>query len=329
MTRRFATIFVLLLAVLWIPAGASADTTGSIDASADVQGLTVGDPFWYTVKLIISADSQPQLPGNEVDFGGFEIRDYDAETTQLPDGRQQITLRYQLVGFTVGERQIADFEVEAKRTVDGKEHIDKYLAPPVTVTIESVLPPQGGELKPKPIYGPMFLAPWWYSWVWPTVIALAILAALLVGVWLWQRQARRTPGEPERELTPQEEAHYALAALRNRKLIAAGKFKAFYSELGDILRRWLQHRADIPAMEATTPIIRYDLRRSELADDWQEDFIALLSRGDLVKFAKWIPQDDIAYSDLEEAFELLQRGAITEPVDELEIEAGDREGAAA
>jgi len=329
MTRRFVTICVLLVAMLCIPPGASADTAGSIDASVDAQGLTVGDPFWYTVKLLLPAESQPELPGNELDLGGFEIRDYEEETTELDDGRQQITLRYQLVGFTVGERQIADFKVEAKRTEDGKEHIDKYLAPPVTVTIESVLPPQGGELKPKPIYGPMFLAPWWYSWIWPTVIALAILAVLVVGVWLWQRQARRTPGEPERELTPQEKAYSALATLRDGKLIAAGKFKAFYSELGDILRRWLQHRADIPAMEATTPIIRYDLRRSELPDDWQQEFIALLSRGDLVKFAKWIPQDSIAYSDIDEALELLQRGAIVEPEEQVEVEAGDREGAAA
>jgi len=306
----------LAVMLLYGLAPTCADTAGNIDAAIDAQQLTVGDPFWYTVKLVMPGDSKAELPGNDVKLGQFEIRDFDQDTSSLPDGRQQITLRYQLVGFKVGESEIAGFEVKARRTKDGKEKIDRYVAPPVKVTIASVLPPQGGEMKP--IYGPIFLMPWWHAWIKPALIALAALAVLVLGVWIWSRKRSRVTTETAVQVTFQEAAYGALVALRDSKLIAAGRFKQFYSELGDILRRWLEYRANIPAMEETTGIIRYDLRRSDLPDDWQRDFIALLGRGDLVKFAKWTPEDSIAYSDLEKAIELLTRGAIREGMEEAE-----------
>ena len=319
MKRRLPTTRCLLpccalftiIALLQLPVAALAAPAGAITASVDAQDLTVGDPFWYTVKWTLPADSTPEIPGNDVTFGTYEIRDYQQDKETLPDGRQQLTLRYQLVGFTVGESQIADFKVRAKRVVDSKEQTDVYLAPPATVTINSVLPPKDAQMKP--IYGPLFLRPWWHSWLWPALIALAFLALLFLGVWLWSRRRSKAVAELQLQLPPQEAAWRALRALRDGKLVPSGNFKAFYSELGDIMRRWLRYRAGIPAMAETTAIIRYDLRRTDLPDAWQGELIALLSRGDLVKFAKWVPDDSVAYADLDQALELLQTGAIPEP----------------
>ncbi len=312
-TRRLLPCCALLtfLALLQLPVAALAAPAGAITASVDAQDLTVGDPFWYTVKWTLPAGSKPEMPGNDVSFGTYEIRDYRQDEETLPDGSRQIALRYQLVGFTVGESQIADFKVRAKRLVDSKEQTDVYLAPPVTVTINSVLPPKDAQMKP--ICGPLFLRPWWHSWLWPALIALALLALLFLGIWLWTRRRSKAVAELQLQLPPQEAAYSALQALRDGKLIPSGSFKAFYSELGDIMRRWLWHRAGIPAMEETTGIIRYDLRKSDLPDEWQRELIALLSRGDLVKFAKWVPDDSVAWSDLDTALELLRTGAIPEP----------------
>ncbi len=301
----------ILLVLVGISVPGTGAPAGAIRASVDAQDLTVGDPFSYTIEWTLPADSEPEIPGNDVSFGDYEIRDYQQDKEALADGRQQIILRYQLVGFRVGENQIADFEVQAKRVVDGKAQTDVYIAPPVTVTIKSVLP--ANDVQMKPIYGPMFLRPWWHSWVWPAVIAVGLLASLFMSIWLWSKRRKKTAAELELQLPPQQVAYRALQALRDGKLVSSGNFKAFYSELGDIMRRWLWHRAGIRAMEQTTTIIRYDLRRTDLPDIWQEDLLALLSRGDLVKFAKWVPDDSVAYADLEKALELLQTAAIPEP----------------
>lgn len=288
---------------------------GSIKAALEAPPqLTVGDPFWYVVVLQVPEESAAELPGNETAFPPFEIRDYATEESTATGGMRQITLRYQLVGFQVGEHEIAGLRVKARRTVGGKEQVDKYVAPPVKVTISSVLP--GQDAQAKPIFGPLMIRPWWHSWVLAALIAVLILAALTALVWLWLRRRKARVDAAERELTPHERAVATLTALRDGKLIAGGRFKDFYSELGDALRRWLEYRARIEAMEATTALIRHDLRRSSLPEDWQRDLIALLSRGDLVKFAKWTPDDTTAYADLDTAFALLERGRLREPEQE-------------
>ena len=302
------------------PAQPSPGLAGSANATLEAPPtLTVGDPFWYVVTLTVPEDSVPRLPGNETELPPFEIRDYASEESPSTGAMKQFTLRYQLVGFQVGEFEIAGLTIEAQRTVDGKPQADKYLAPPVKVSVSSVLP--GPDAQMKPIFGPLMIRPWWHSWVFAALIALLVLAALAALVWLWLRRRRSRTETAERELTPHERALAALTALRDGKLIAAGRFKEFYSEVGDTLRRWLEHRAHIEAMEATTALIRHDLRRSDLPDDWQRDLIALLARGDLVKFARWIPEDSAAYADLDAAFDLLERGKVPDPAQEQEAVA--------
>jgi hypothetical protein len=316
-----------VLAMLWPAPSIRSDSLGGIQASADTTHLTVGDPFWYTVILRLPADSRPSLPGIDAELDGFEVRDYYEETMPLPDGYQQVLLRYQLVTFSVGDTQIADFQIQAERTVDGKPHTDKYLAPPVKITVESVLPAEGAE--PKPIYGPVFLAPRWYSWLKPLGIVLALAAIVLVGRWLWHKRRRANAMAAEIVLTPHEAACHALKSLGDRNLIDTGQMKLFYSELGDIMRRWLEYRAHIRAMELTTGLIRHDLRVTDLASDWQDQFIALLQRADLVKFAKWSPGDGVAYDDLELAYLLLEREAPAEPDTEAAQGGQPDEGEAA
>ncbi len=330
MMRRASTLALIACAFIGLLAGIErahaqpdADSTpaaappvdtgvaGAIDADIDAPSpLTVGDPFWYVVTLRIPEDAVPELPGNETDIPPFEIRDHVVEQGAVAAGFRLLTIRYQLVGFEVGETDITDFVITTTRTVDGEEREDTYLAPPVRVTISSVLPGPGAEMKP--IFGPLMVRPWWHSWVVPVILALLLIGALALGVWLWMRRANRTTEAAEPELTPHERALASLNALRDGKLVAAGRFKDFYSELSDTLRRWLEYRARIDAMEATTALIRHDLRRSDLPSDWQHDLLVLLGHADLVKFAKWTPDDAVAYTDLDTAFDLLQRGRLPE-----------------
>ena len=154
------------------------------------------------------------------------------------------------------------------------------------------------------------MAQWWRRWVLPAVIALAVAGLIALITWWLRRRKRDAQEEAERVLTPQEQALHGLEQLRNSKLIGAGEFKAFYSELSDIMRKWLEARAEMRAMESTTAIIRWDLAKTDLPVEWQKGFITVLSRGDLAKFAKWQPDDRVAYEDLDAAFGFITQQAI-------------------
>lgn len=305
MSRKLLSLPILLLLLAWgLPPTAHADgIEGSITARVEGENLTVGDPFWYIAEITAPETGSVQLPGTDTQIGPFEIRDYDEKRTVTEQGTQKITLRYQLVDFEVGEKQIADFSVPVEGQVDGETVTEEYLAPPVKVTINSVLPKDAKKLKP--IYGPIMLLPSWYRYVKPALIGLLVLAALLVGIVLWRRRFGQVPEAEEPALNFHEHALADLEALANGDALQRGDFKTYYSDLGDTLRRWLQGCAGIQAMEETTVLIRYDLRRTDFPTGWQEDVLELLGRADLVKFAKWRPSESQANDDLETARELI------------------------
>lgn len=315
MKRHFLRLAIVLLLVAVVPPMATAEgIQGSISARAKGEKLTVGDPFWYIVEITAPAKATLDLPGPDTEIGPFEIRDYDQERSVAEDGTQRITLRYQLVDFQVGEKQIADFAVPVHTKVDGERVTEEYLAPPVKVTINSVLPKDAKNLKP--IYGPIMLLPSWYRYVKPAAIGLLILAALITGIVLWRRRLGEDEEAAEPTLNFHEQALADLEALYSSGALEDGDFKAYYSALGDILRRWLEGRAGIRAMEETTALIRYDLQESEFPAGWQEDVLDLLRRADLVKFAKWCPGEEQAKEDRQAARELITAQAPAIPEDE-------------
>ncbi|MFP3903884.1 MAG: hypothetical protein ACLFWB_06530, partial [Armatimonadota bacterium] len=276
-----AAIIIAILAGLHVVCCAAepADLSGAITARAEAEKLTVGDPFPYIVTLTVPAGANVDLPGADADFSPFEIRDYHSRTTETDDGKQQITLIYELVGFEVGERQIDDFSIPVS-VRDGDETIEQqYTAPPVKIVIHSVLPKNARELKP--IYGPLMLLPPWFRWIKPALIILALLAAIAAVVWWWRRRSSLQDALEAVPLTFHEQALAELDSLRDDNPLDDGNFKGYYAALGDILRRWLEKRAGVQGMESTTALIRRDLRKTDFPGEWQRDLIALLRRADL------------------------------------------------
>ena len=91
-----------------------------------------------------------------------------------------------------------------------------------------------------------------------------------------------------------------LEQLKNKKLIEKSEYRLFYVELIEICRGYLADNKHIPANILLTEDL-IDLMKSKhyISDEEIEVFEKVLTRGDLVKFAKTIPEKNMMESDFD------------------------------
>jgi len=304
LTNSWKIICVACMAGAGVFCVSSLNAAGAIEASLDKAKVTVGEPFVYTINLLLPRGAEAILPGEKASFEGLEIRNYQPQYIPQPDGSQQLVLRYTLVSFDVGRAEIKDFRISVRRP-DGT--IEKWLAPPVEITIASVLPEKGAA-QPKGFVGPIMLSTSWQDWLWAALIAL-LIATALIGFLMGRRRraAQQTLQKlTESLLSPDEAALQALQRLEQEELLAEADFQSFYLRLAEILRAWLQARFDVPALERTTRGLMYLLRVRREMDIWRKDVIDLLRTADGVKFAKLLPTPEEAQKQLLKAREIIQ-----------------------
>ena len=120
-----------------------------------------------------------------------------------------------------------------------------------------------------------------------SVLVLALFVTLAIKVIL--RRRHKAPLDPESLKPAHERAMLELGRLEARALLNEGKVKEFYSELADILRRYLDRRFQMETLELTTFEILKGLKEKEFDAGLTEKIKELLEHSDLVKFAKFIP----------------------------------------
>jgi len=135
---------------------------------------------------------------------------------------------------------------------------------------------------------------------------------LLVGAlfYIWRRK-RAVKGLLPEKIEPPRPAHEftleELTALKESSLLQEGKVKEFYIRISEVIRRYIEGRYFIVAMELTTFELLENLRSSEISEEEIEMFHEFLSTCDLVKFAKYKPTSAKNSTNLGKAFEIVER----------------------
>lgn len=149
----------------------------------------------------------------------------------------------------------------------------------------------------KPIKGPVKIAFSILDYIGWIIAGLVFLA---VAGFLVYYLIRRRKGEPifvlrpSVKYQPHERALMDLEKLRVKKLWQAGKTKEYHTELTDILRRYIEDRFHLMAMESTSGEILEDIEKHNgIRKESRETLRKVLTVADLVKFAKFapLPQD--------------------------------------
>jgi hypothetical protein len=159
---------------------------------------------------------------------------------------------------------------------------------------------------PRDIKEPYKVPLTWQEILLWSMIAAAIILALWLGIRYWKKR-KEEKSMPEIRRKPAEPAHVfalrELNTLREARLWQQGKVKEYYTRLTDILRTYLEYRYGIRALEQTTPETLTALEKTGFNDNRLKGILGqILETGDLVKFAKYVPQPDVNESVLLDAF---------------------------
>lgn len=144
----------------------------------------------------------------------------------------------------------------------------------------------------KPIKEPL-PAPFTFKEAMPYIgIGLAAIVAILAIIWYFNKRKKAEPifrfiQKPK--IPPHELAAKLLEELRRQKLWQEGRIKEYHTQLTDIIRRYIEDRFEIMAVEMTSDEIISAFSQEIINQELKGKLSSILKLADLVKFAKLNP----------------------------------------
>lgn len=132
----------------------------------------------------------------------------------------------------------------------------------------------------------------------PYILGIMLIGAIIFLVLYSIKRKKKNKPLFSMPAKPKEPAHIIalreLDRIKDEKLWQKDKVKEFYSDVTDTLRRYIENRYEIPAMEQTTDEIltSFKYRKDLINDKLYGNLSQILSLADLVKFAKYKPLPD-------------------------------------
>tara|TARA_B100000965_G_scaffold406751_1_gene448033 strand:+ start:99635 stop:100651 length:1017 start_codon:yes stop_codon:yes gene_type:complete len=215
---------------------------------------------------------------------------------------------YQLQFFTNKDITLPPFQLAL---VEGTDTSYIYTNP-VPLYFKTVLPEADADFKPiKPIF-PFDTFPWPLA----IVIAALLIAAAVIYHVLKKRKENIAPVKvvPVREFeNPIENLESALMYLKQEyDLATTGDYKFFYSSVSDAIRTYYEDLYNIPALESTTREVMRYLDAFGVDHEMITYTRHVLANADMVKFAKYTPSLDRAWSTYQFAVDFLDRARLVD-----------------
>lgn len=254
--------------------------------SIDKTKNKIGGEFQLTLKTSVDTTAKVAFP-NPKNFGALEVIESYKIDTVKNGARYDLIKKYGLTQFDSGKYTIPRVTV----LINNKPFFSDSLRVEVDNVVVDTLKQKMYDIKPIAEVTSS------KSWIWKLILALLLLAGIGAFVY-WYLKIRQTKKiEEELYKTPIEKATSLLNSLEKKELWQKGEIKAYYSELTDIARTYIEEAIEIPAMESTTSELIEGLRKAslkkkmKLSQETIENLERVLKQADLVKFAKSKPLD--------------------------------------
>lgn len=269
----------------------------------------VGDLLTYEVLVAFPRGITVNLP-TQLDFSPLHLVDTQDSGPEATGASLRKTFTLTLQHFETGEGTVPAFSLT---TVDASGAIETVRVPPKAFVVEALLaneadPVRKGEDDPVSISYPNERAE---IGIYATLagILLALIGWIVVRRFL--RQPKVKPAPPP--IPPHVVALSALDELEHGDLMQGDDLVPFYLQLTEIAKGYLEGRFGVPSLDRTTEEIRRDLirRGDSIAPLSADEVIDFLQRSDLVKFARFSPEDDAADSALGEVRGMVERSIAT------------------
>ena len=257
-----------------------------VATSIDTIKNKIGAEFKLSIKTTVDTSSKVIFPKLK-NFGALEvIQSYPIDTVKT-DGRYELIKKYGLTQFDSGRYVIPSIKI----FIDSKPFMtDSLLVEVASVKVDT--------LKQK-MFDIKNIAPADNSlgnW-WKYLLILVLITGIGAFIYWYIKKHQKKKLEEEIFKTPIEKATSLLNNLEKKELWQKGEVKAYYSELTDIARNYIEEAIEIPAMESTTSELIQGLKAASVkkkmtvSQETIENLERVLKQADLVKFAKSKPLD--------------------------------------
>ena len=254
--------------------------------SIDTTKNKIGAEFKLSIKTTVDTSSKVIFPKLK-NFGALEvIQSYPIDTVKM-DGRYELIKKYGLTQFDSGRYVVPSIKI----FINSKPFLtDSLLVEVANVQVDTLKQKMFDIKDIAPADNP--IGDWWK---YVLIIALILGIGAFIYWFIKKRQEKKLQEEIYK--TPIEKATSLLDTLEKKELWQKGEVKAYYSELTDIARNYIEEAIEIPAMESTTSELIQGLRAASvkkkmtLSQEIIENLERVLKQADLVKFAKSKPLD--------------------------------------
>ena len=292
-------VFLLLVSVAFPAFSQSFVATAKLDTNA----MLIGDQVKLDLRFSFPDKTLIRWPviGDTI-IHGIQVIDRSMIDTSLSEDKKIITIRQtlRLTSFDSGFYMIPSIRFYYRQPPDTAiktAQTELLLLKVHTVRVDTTK-------AIKPIKGPLKV-PLSFREILPYLLLGILIVLVILGViYYFNKKKKSEPIFQMRskiELPPHEIAIRELEKLRLRKLWQEGRVKEYHSELTDIVRRYMERKFSMMAMEMTSMEILGSLQNIEtLQGEVLEKLNYLLTLADLVKFAKMQPlptENDISMNN--------------------------------
>ena len=284
-----------------------------VTTSLDSTEIRIGEELKFSIQVQADTTDLVVFPEGQTFLPLEVIESYKVDTT-YENAKYRLIKKYGLTQFDSGAYMIPSQQIFINETpyITDSLKIEVRDVPVDTLQQKMFDIKPALELKNLPFNFLKLL-----YWLIPI---LGIAGLLLL---IFHRRKKRKEAE-EKQLPPYEEAIVALKVLDSSDLLKLDKSKEYYSQLTEIVKRYLDREVDETALESTSDelIARLQLHKDAGHFDFDTETIKhldqILKRADLVKFAKMRQESSQATADRNTIEEIINdtHEVIPEPTEE-------------
>jgi hypothetical protein len=305
-------VLLTTLSLFFLVGSAHAELT--VDMTGAPDSIGIGDVFNVQLTIETPSDGQLLLPDLPTVLEPFELYS-QPQISELPEmaGSRRIDMSLEVTCYESGIQAFQPIPV-GWESEDGLT-TDSTATDPFIIQVQGVVPDSILALTDstqqvhhllQPNRGRIIgfsvseAIPW-------LLVVLGLVGGYFLIRWLVRKRkeavAEAEEGPPP--IPPHRIALQELDRLRDRKLYQAGEIKLFYSILTDIIRKYIEGRYDVPALESTSFQLLRMIERYLGDEKLQTALQTMLSDADLAKFARHRPDAETCQKDLENGYFLV------------------------
>jgi hypothetical protein len=304
----FLLVFVFLFSIIG---------TAQVASSVDTTEIRIGEEIKYSIQVAADTTDLVVFPEGQTFLPLEVIESYKVDTT-FEAAKMRLIKKYGLTQFDSGGYTIPQQKIIINQRVFTTDSVNIAVRDVAVDTTKQKM----FEIKPaveveRPGFNFEKLLPW--------LIGLLVLAAIIASLFFRRKKLKEAK---EQQLPPYEEALVALQSLDSSTYLKEQKSKEYYSQLTEIVKRYLDREVDEMALESTSDelIARLQLLKDGGNFDFEMEDIkrldGILKRADLVKFAKMQQAEAQAKEDRAAVEEIINHTheAVPEPTEEELLE---------